>query len=106
MPWKDCPVMEERLRFVARLLEGETITDLCREFEGPVLEAFRRLFLDHCLPAGIRSDNGLPFASPNGLYNLSRLSVFWLDQPAVNRNRLRAEKLIGSKVLEQLVCVL
>ena len=21
---------------------------------------------------------GLPFASPNGLYNLSRLSVFWL----------------------------
>ena len=32
MPWKDCPVMEERLRFVARLLEGETMTDLCREF--------------------------------------------------------------------------
>ena len=26
----------------------------------------------------IRSDNGLPFASPNGLYNLSRLSVWWL----------------------------
>ena len=32
MPWKDCSVMEERLRFVARLLEGETMTDLCREF--------------------------------------------------------------------------
>ena len=32
MPWKDFPVMEERLRFVARLLEGETMTDLCREF--------------------------------------------------------------------------
>jgi hypothetical protein len=25
-----------------------------------------------------RSSNGLPFASPNGLYNLSRLSVWWL----------------------------
>jgi hypothetical protein len=24
-----------------------------------------------------RSSNGLPFASPNGLYNLSRLSVWW-----------------------------
>jgi len=46
--------------------------------EAPVLEAFRRLFQDHGLPAAIRSDNGLPFASPNGLYNLSRLSVFWL----------------------------
>jgi pimeloyl-ACP methyl ester carboxylesterase len=28
-----------------------------------------------------------------------------LDQPAFNRNRLRAGKLIGSKGLEQLVCV-
>jgi transposase InsO family protein len=46
--------------------------------EAPVLEAFRRLFQDQGLPAAMRSDNGLPFASPNGLYNLSRLSVFWL----------------------------
>jgi hypothetical protein len=30
------------------------------------------------LPAAIRSDNGLPFASPNGLFNLSKLSVWWL----------------------------
>ena len=46
--------------------------------EGPVIEAFARLFRQRGLPAAIRSDNGLPFASPNGLYNLSRLSVFWL----------------------------
>jgi transposase InsO family protein len=46
--------------------------------EAPVLEAFARLFRERGLPAAIRSDNGLPFASPNGLYNLSRLSVFWL----------------------------
>jgi transposase InsO family protein len=46
--------------------------------EGPVIEAFRRLFAERGLPAAIRSDNGLPFASPNGLYNLSKLSVFWL----------------------------
>jgi transposase len=32
MPWKECSAVEERLRFVARLLEGETMTDLCREF--------------------------------------------------------------------------
>ena len=46
--------------------------------EAPVIAAFQRLFRDRGLPVAIRSDNGLPFASPNGLYNLSRLSVWWL----------------------------
>lgn len=46
--------------------------------ELPVIEAFVRLFRERGLPEAIRSDSGLPFASPNGLYNLSRLSVFWL----------------------------
>ena len=32
MPWKECSVMEERLRFVARLLDGEAMTEVCREF--------------------------------------------------------------------------
>ena len=30
------------------------------------------------LPVAIRSDNGVPFASPNALFNLSKLSVWWL----------------------------
>lgn len=46
--------------------------------EGPAIEAFVRLFKERGLPQAMRSDNGLPFASPNGLYNLSKLSVFWL----------------------------
>ena len=40
--------------------------------------AFERLFRERGLPRAIRSDNGVPFASPNGLFNLSRLSVWWL----------------------------
>src|SRR5262249_59769081 len=32
MPWNASSVMEERLRFVARLLDGETMTDVCRDF--------------------------------------------------------------------------
>jgi putative transposase len=32
MPWRECHVMDERLRFVARLLEGEKIAPLCAEF--------------------------------------------------------------------------
>ena len=46
--------------------------------ELPVIAAFQRLFAERGLPKAIRSDNGLPFASPNGLYNLSKLSVWWL----------------------------
>src|SRR5271169_5532955 len=32
MPWKASSVMEERLCFVARLLDGEAMTDVCRDF--------------------------------------------------------------------------
>ncbi|MER9132396.1 helix-turn-helix domain-containing protein, partial [Mesorhizobium sp. M0768] len=32
MPWRECSVMEERLRFVARLLAGEGMSDVCRDF--------------------------------------------------------------------------
>ena len=32
MPWKECHVMDERLRFVARLLEGEKMAPLCAQF--------------------------------------------------------------------------
>ena len=38
----------------------------------------RALFKERGLPRAIRSDNGVPFASPNGLFNLSKLSVWWL----------------------------
>ncbi len=46
--------------------------------EETAFTAFLRLFEERGLPGAIRSDNGLPFASPNGLYNLSKLSVWWL----------------------------
>jgi hypothetical protein len=31
MPWKECSVIDERGRFVARLLEGEKMAALCRD---------------------------------------------------------------------------
>ena len=33
MPWRECSKMDERLRFVARLLDGEKMAELCREFD-------------------------------------------------------------------------
>ena len=32
MPWKERSVVEERMRFVLRLKDGETMASLCREF--------------------------------------------------------------------------
>jgi hypothetical protein len=32
MPWKEWSVMDERLQFVDRLLAGDPMTELCREF--------------------------------------------------------------------------
>ena len=31
MPWKECNAMDERLKFVARLLDGEKMAVMCRE---------------------------------------------------------------------------
>lgn len=46
--------------------------------EDLAFTAFERLFQERGLPLGIRSDNGVPFASANALFNLSRLAVWWL----------------------------
>jgi len=37
---------------------------------------FERVFKEFGLPDAIRSDNGVPFASPNALFGLSRLSIW------------------------------
>ena len=66
-----------------------TVTDyasrlllLCEALESTredlAFPAFERLFRQWGLPLAIRSDNGVPFASPHGLFQLSRLSVWWL----------------------------
>jgi putative transposase len=39
---------------------------------------FERTFKQFGLPRAIRSDNGVPFASPGAFFGLSKLSVWWL----------------------------
>src|SRR5205814_8032533 len=43
-----------------------------------VRKSFERIFERHGWPEAIRSDNGSPFASVQGLFGLSRLSVWWV----------------------------
>jgi hypothetical protein len=46
--------------------------------ESYAFTVFERLFKERGLPANIRSDNGVPFASAHALFNLSKLAVWWL----------------------------
>ena len=55
---------------------------------------FERAFKDFGLPLAIRTDNGVPFAAPTGLYRLSKLAVWWLrlafissGSPPVSRSK-------------------
>ena len=46
--------------------------------ETGAFSVFERTFREFGLPASIRTDNGVPFASAHALFGLSRLSVWWL----------------------------
>lgn len=46
--------------------------------EHTAFSVFERAFKDFGLPGAIRTDNGVPFASPHAFFGLSRLSVWWL----------------------------
>ena len=46
--------------------------------EDYAFTVFERLFQERGLPANIRSDNGVPFASAHALFSLSKLAVWWL----------------------------
>ena len=115
MPWRECKPMDERLKFVARLLDGEKMSALCREFgiSRPtgykIFNRYKNLGLEgleHRSRRPYRHANklpfqiertilqikrehpsamqrhpmayGVPFASPNALFGLSRLSIWWL----------------------------
>jgi putative transposase len=57
------------------LLTCEALTTTQERFAFTV---FERTFQEFGLPAAIRTDNGVPFASAHALYGLSKLSVWWL----------------------------
>jgi putative transposase len=46
--------------------------------ESYAFTVFERVFKEFGLPQAIRTDNGVPFASPHALFGLSKLAVWWL----------------------------
>src|SRR2546426_6342535 len=86
MPWKASSVMEERLRFVARLLDGEPMTQMCREFGisrktgYKIFERYREHGLealnDRCRRP-LRYANQLPHQVESLIVNLKRDKPHW-----------------------------
>src|SRR6266705_6867776 len=57
------------------LLSCEALSTTKETYAFTVFEA---VFREFGLPKAIRTDNGVPFASPHALFGLSKLSVWWL----------------------------
>lgn len=67
------------------LLACEGLTSTRSSFAFAV---FERVFKEFGVPQAIRTDNGIPFASPNALFGLSRLSIWWL-RLGINIERIK-----------------
>src|SRR5215472_9476682 len=86
MPWKECSVMDERLRFVARLLDGEGMSQVCREFgisRKTGYKIFNR-YKEHGLEAltdrsrrPVRYANQLPMQIEQLIVNAKRDKPHW-----------------------------
>jgi putative transposase len=72
---KRCEPLTVRDEYSRYLLEVRAVEDGRSE---TVRKRFERIFERHGLPEAIRSDNGSPFASRQGLLGLSRLSAWWV----------------------------
>ena len=57
MPWKERSVVEERMRFVLRLKDGESMASLCREFGISRVTGYK--IYDRCLPVRTSFSNKL-----------------------------------------------
>lgn len=77
--WKSdgeiCEPFTVRDRFSRKILCARLMTSKTSEAVKAVMT---ELFRTYGLPKVIHSDNGTPFASPNGLLKLTSLSVWWI----------------------------
>ncbi|MCT4635267.1 MAG: integrase core domain-containing protein [Rickettsiales bacterium] len=79
-----------------------TITDYCSRYllacegldstkENFSFTVFERVFKESGLPDAIKTDNGVPFASANSLFGLSKLSV-WRLRLGISIERIKPGK--------------
>src|ERR1700740_431912 len=86
MPWKECNPMDERLKFIARLLDAETVAELCREFAisrktgYKILARYNEIGLDGLTDRSrrpYRHANQLPFQIETQIVRLKQDKPSW-----------------------------
>jgi len=102
MPWKESSLVDERLRFVARLLDGEKMSMVCREF-GISRKTGYKIFNRYksCGLEGLtdrsrrpyRHANQLPFQIERAILRIKRERPSW-GAPKIREKLIRAYPMI------------
>jgi transposase InsO family protein len=114
MPWKECRPMDERLRFIARLLEGEKMSPLCREFGisrvtgYKIYERYRECGLDGLNDRSrrpYRQSNRLPFQIDRSILGIKREHPSW-GAPKIRDKLLRQFPMVKPPAISTVHAVL
>jgi putative transposase len=86
MPWRDCNIMDERANFIARMLEGERVARLAREFcisrktAYKIIERYHDTGLEGLMDRSrrpYRNANQLPFQTEALIVRLKQKKTTW-----------------------------
>jgi len=114
MPWKECSQMDERLRFIARLLEGENMSSVCREFGisrvtgYKIFNRYKECGLDALCDRSRRSyrhANRLPFQVERSILGLKRERPSW-GAPKIRDKLIRDYPMIKPPAISTVHAVL
>ena len=114
MPWKECKPMDERLKFIARLLDGEKMAPLCREFGisrvtgYKIFNRYKECGLDALYDRSrrpYRHANRLPFQVERTIVNIKREHSSW-GAPKIRDKLLRAYPMIKPPAVSTIHAVL
>jgi len=75
-------ITDQRSRFLLACEGLESVKEI------GAFPVFEQTFKEFGLPTAIRTDNGVPFSSPQALFGLSRLSIWWL-RLGINIERIK-----------------
>ena len=114
MPWNECKPMDERLKFIARLLDGEKMAPLCREFGisrvtgYKIFNRYKEYGLDALYDRSrrpYRHANRLPFQVERTIVNIKREHPSW-GAPKIRDKLLRAYPMIKPPAVSTIHAVL
>jgi transposase InsO family protein len=114
MPWNECKPMDERLRFIARLLEGEKMAPLCREFGisrvtgYKIFNRYKECGLDALNDrsrAPYRQANRLPYQVERTIIGIKREHPSW-GAPKIRHKLVRQFQMIKTPAISTVHAVL